>query len=83
MSLCVIHFAFFLLKKELHWKFHWLIVQFKSLCAAQLQVEGIVDPEIARREKARLNEMHRLKKQKIQEMLDAQNAAIDADMVRL
>ncbi|KAK4265692.1 hypothetical protein QN277_026709 [Acacia crassicarpa] len=44
------------------------------------QVEGIVDPEIARREKARLNEMQRLKKQKIQEMLDAQNAAIDADM---
>ncbi|KAI9122768.1 hypothetical protein K1719_005657 [Acacia pycnantha] len=44
------------------------------------QVEGIVDPEIARREKARLNEMQRLKKHKIQDMLDAQNAAIDADM---
>ncbi|XP_028751638.1 ISWI chromatin-remodeling complex ATPase CHR11 isoform X2 [Neltuma alba] len=44
------------------------------------QVEGVVDPEIARREKARLNEMQKLKKQKIQEMLDAQNAAIDADM---
>ncbi|XP_054806380.1 ISWI chromatin-remodeling complex ATPase CHR11 [Prosopis cineraria] len=42
--------------------------------------EGNVDPEIARREKARLNEMQKLKKRKIQEMLDAQNAAIDADM---
>ncbi|CAI9765888.1 unnamed protein product [Fraxinus pennsylvanica] len=36
--------------------------------------------EVAKREKARLQEMERLKKQKIQEILDAQNAAIDADM---
>lgn len=36
--------------------------------------------EISRREKARLKEMQRLKKQKVQEILDAQNAAIDADM---
>lgn len=37
--------------------------------------------EVARREKARLKEMQRMKKQKIQEILDAQNATIDADMV--
>ncbi|KAK6122620.1 hypothetical protein DH2020_043635 [Rehmannia glutinosa] len=36
--------------------------------------------EVSKREKARLNEMQRMKKQKIQEILDAQNAAIDADM---
>ncbi|XP_020589471.1 probable chromatin-remodeling complex ATPase chain isoform X1 [Phalaenopsis equestris] len=36
--------------------------------------------EIGKREKARLREMQRTKKQKIQELLDAQNAAIDADM---
>ncbi|XVE65663.1 hypothetical protein DITRI_Ditri08aG0018200 [Diplodiscus trichospermus] len=38
------------------------------------------NPEISKREKERLKEMQRLKKQKIQEILDAQNAAIDADM---
>ncbi|XWS53663.1 hypothetical protein CRYUN_Cryun10bG0019800 [Craigia yunnanensis] len=38
------------------------------------------DPEISKREKMRLKEMQKLKKQKIQEILDAQNAAIDADM---
>lgn len=38
--------------------------------------------DISKREKARLNEMQKMKKQKIQEILDAQNAAIDADMVR-
>lgn len=37
--------------------------------------------DISRREKARLRDMQKLKKQKIQDMLDAQNAAIDADMV--
>ncbi|XP_038874770.1 ISWI chromatin-remodeling complex ATPase CHR11 isoform X2 [Benincasa hispida] len=36
--------------------------------------------DISRREKARLREMQQIKKQKIQDMLDAQNAAIDADM---
>ncbi|GAV73156.1 SNF2_N domain-containing protein/Helicase_C domain-containing protein/HAND domain-containing protein/SLIDE domain-containing protein [Cephalotus follicularis] len=35
---------------------------------------------ISKREKARLKEMQQMKKQKIQEILDAQNAAIDADM---
>ncbi|TKY72001.1 putative chromatin-remodeling complex ATPase chain [Spatholobus suberectus] len=39
-----------------------------------------VDPEISKREKARLREMQKMKKQKIQEILDEQNAAIDADM---
>ena len=38
--------------------------------------------ELSKREKARLKEMQRLKKEKIQEILDAQNASIDADMVR-
>ncbi|WOH15939.1 hypothetical protein DCAR_0935487 [Daucus carota subsp. sativus] len=36
--------------------------------------------EVSKHEKARLREMQRLKKQKIKELLDAQNAAIDADM---
>ncbi|KAL1806641.1 ISWI chromatin-remodeling complex ATPase CHR11-like [Daucus carota subsp. sativus] len=36
--------------------------------------------EISKREKARLREMQRLKKQKIEEILADQNAAIDADM---
>ncbi|XP_043719943.1 ISWI chromatin-remodeling complex ATPase CHR11 isoform X1 [Telopea speciosissima] len=36
--------------------------------------------EIGKRERARLKEMQRLKKHKIQEILDAQNASIDADM---
>ncbi|KAK7412595.1 hypothetical protein VNO78_04077 [Psophocarpus tetragonolobus] len=39
-----------------------------------------IDPEISKREKARLREMQKMKKQKIQEILDAQNAAIDADI---
>lgn len=39
--------------------------------------------EIGKREKARLREMQRLKKQKVQEILDSQNAAIEADMVRI
>ncbi|KAG4131868.1 hypothetical protein ERO13_D09G241400v2 [Gossypium hirsutum] len=38
------------------------------------------EPDISKREKERLKEMEKLKKQKIQEILDAQNAAIDADM---
>lgn len=37
--------------------------------------------DISKREKQRLKEMQKLKKQKIQELLDKQNAAIDADMV--
>nr|KJB19326.1 hypothetical protein B456_003G095600 [Gossypium raimondii] len=41
------------------------------------------NPEISKREKERLKEMQKLKKQKIQEILDTQNAAIDADMVRI
>lgn len=36
--------------------------------------------EVCKREKKKLKDMQRLKKQKIQEILDAQNAAIDADM---
>ncbi|KAJ1385584.1 SNF2-related, N-terminal domain [Sesbania bispinosa] len=43
-------------------------------------INSNVDPEISKREKARLKEMQQLKKQKIQEILDEQNAAIDADM---
>ncbi|XP_019437519.1 PREDICTED: ISWI chromatin-remodeling complex ATPase CHR11-like isoform X1 [Lupinus angustifolius] len=44
------------------------------------QDEGNVDPEISKGEKARLREMQKMKQQKIQELLDAQNAAIDSDM---
>ncbi|KAH6769766.1 chromatin remodeling factor17 [Perilla frutescens var. hirtella] len=36
--------------------------------------------EISKREKARLKEMQRVKKQKVQEILHIQNAAIEADM---
>lgn len=43
---------------------------------------AVPNGEISQREKARLKEMQRLKKQKVQEILDAQNAAIEADMVR-
>ncbi|GAB4851244.1 hypothetical protein Ancab_030540 [Ancistrocladus abbreviatus] len=38
------------------------------------------DNAIAKRERARLKEMQKMKKQKIQEILDKQNAIIDADM---
>ncbi|EAY96571.1 hypothetical protein OsI_18476 [Oryza sativa Indica Group] len=37
-------------------------------------------PEIGKRERPKLREMQKLKKHKIQEILDAQNKAIDADM---
>ncbi|KAG4180254.1 hypothetical protein ERO13_A10G155300v2 [Gossypium hirsutum] len=37
------------------------------------------DLEISKREKDRLKEMQKLKKQKIQEILDTQNAASDAE----
>lgn len=40
----------------------------------------ISNNEIAKRERARLKKMQQLKKQKIQEILDQQNAAIEADM---
>uniref|UniRef100_A0ACD5VMJ6 Uncharacterized protein n=1 Tax=Avena sativa TaxID=4498 RepID=A0ACD5VMJ6_AVESA len=38
------------------------------------------NPVVGKRERARLKELQKLKKQKIQEILDSQNAAIDADM---
>ncbi|CAN1164462.1 ISWI chromatin-remodeling complex ATPase CHR17 [Linum perenne] len=41
--------------------------------------EDATNNEIAKRERARLKEMQRLKKDKIQEILDAQNASIEAD----
>jgi SWI/SNF-related matrix-associated actin-dependent regulator of chromatin subfamily A member 5 len=37
--------------------------------------------EVGKRERAKLREMQKLKKQKIQQILDSQNATIDADMV--
>ncbi|EPS67289.1 hypothetical protein M569_07487, partial [Genlisea aurea] len=42
--------------------------------------DGTAENEVSKREKARLKEMQRIKNQKIQEILDNQNAAIDADM---
>ncbi|CAI0466679.1 unnamed protein product [Linum tenue] len=42
--------------------------------------EDMSNNQISKREKARLKEMQRLKKEKIQEILDAQNASIDAEM---
>lgn len=41
----------------------------------------LLQSELGRRERARLKEMQRLKKEKIQDILDVQNAAIEADMV--
>ncbi|ONM32116.1 ISWI chromatin-remodeling complex ATPase CHR11 [Zea mays] len=38
------------------------------------------DAVVGKREKTRLKELQKMKKQKIQEILDTQNAAIDADM---
>ncbi|CAL9116371.1 unnamed protein product [Musa acuminata var. zebrina] len=43
-------------------------------------LEASANAEVGVREKARLRELQRMKKQKIQEILDAQNAAVDADM---
>lgn len=54
------------------------------VCLVYLQEDdGGASAEISKREKARLKEMQKMKKQKIQEILDAQNATIDADMVRV
>ncbi|XP_047979508.1 ISWI chromatin-remodeling complex ATPase CHR17 [Salvia hispanica] len=46
----------------------------------EIEEEDVVANETAKRERARLREMQRVKKQKIQEILDDQNAAIEADM---
>ncbi|ONI28405.1 hypothetical protein PRUPE_1G140700 [Prunus persica] len=43
-------------------------------------VTNLSNAEIGKREKARLRDMQQMKKQKVQEILDTQNAAIDADM---
>ncbi|MQL79987.1 hypothetical protein Taro_012432 [Colocasia esculenta] len=48
--------------------------------ARGLGEDSAANTQVAKRERARLKQMQRLKKQKIQEILDAQNAAIDADM---
>ncbi|KAL5701362.1 hypothetical protein ACHQM5_026707 [Ranunculus cassubicifolius] len=42
--------------------------------------ENVGSSDVGKRERARLKEMERLKRKKIQEILDQQNAAIDADM---
>lgn len=42
---------------------------------------NLSNAEIGKREKARLRDMQNMKRQKVQEILDAQNAAIEADMV--
>ncbi|XP_020113773.1 probable chromatin-remodeling complex ATPase chain isoform X1 [Ananas comosus] len=42
--------------------------------------EASASVEVGKRERARLKELQKLKKQKIQEILDTQNATIDADM---
>lgn len=50
---------------------------------SEFDITGLIllQSEIGRRERARLKEMQRLKKEKIQDILDVQNAAIEADMV--
>lgn len=47
------------------------------------QEDDVAANEVSKRERARLKEMQRRKKSKVQEILDAQNAAIEADMVRV
>ena len=47
------------------------------------ELQEVTNNEISKRERERLKEMQKLKKHKIQEILDQQNAAIDADMVCL
>lgn len=42
--------------------------------------DNTVDNDVAKRERQRLKDMQKMKKQKVQEILDAQNAAIEADM---
>lgn len=49
----------------------------------QDDVTNLSNAEIGKREKARLRDMQQMKKQKVQEILDTQNAAIDADMVSM
>lgn len=58
----------------------WSAYLVLSSCQA---LEESSNSEIAKREKARLKEIQKLKKQKIQEILVAQNSAIDADMVSI
>ncbi|XP_059450041.1 ISWI chromatin-remodeling complex ATPase CHR11 isoform X2 [Corylus avellana] len=41
---------------------------------------NVSNAEISKRERARLKEMQKMKREKIQEILDVQNAAIEADM---
>lgn len=52
-----------------------------SIIWVDLQVDYAVNTEISKKEKSRLKEMQLMKGKKIQEILDAQNAVIDADMV--
>ena len=52
---------------------------FTFLCPEPFLLQ--TDAVVGKREKARLKELQKMKKQKIQEILDTQNAAIDADMV--
>ena len=47
------------------------------------ELQEVTNNEISKRERERLKEMQKLKKHKIQEILDQQNAAVDADMVCL
>lgn len=50
---------------------------------SEFDITGLIllQSEIGKRERARLKEMQRMKKEKIQDILDVQNAAIEADMV--
>ncbi|KAM7257476.1 hypothetical protein ACFE04_013217 [Oxalis oulophora] len=51
-----------------------------EVVVAEVDEDEMLRTEISKREKSRLEEMQRLKKQKLHEILDSQNAAIDADM---
>ena len=60
-------------------------VTLSSRCIGGITLQDgndVSNAEISRREKARLKEMQKVKRQKVQEILDAQNASIEADMVR-
>lgn len=77
---------YFLASGSLHYaiqnfkQFYVLFVTLLVSCIT-VQDEEAANNEIGKREKEKLKEMQKVKKQKIQEILEAQNAAIDADMV--
>ncbi|KAH0895930.1 hypothetical protein HID58_045498 [Brassica napus] len=57
-----------------------MVLSFVGPSIEYLDEEDNEKAEISKREKARLRELQKMKKKKIRDILDAQNASIDADM---